>query len=1812
MRANIENRCFSTANEPEIIFKPTQLNHSPLVFTGGTNMKKTLTILLAGMVVGILVPGMVWGQTQRPSVASPISDVSMLMGKHVARGGARITPNSIPPVDASMVAGGNRLVAMQYSDGSWGWPLTAPPTYANIIGPIAMGLAQAYQQTGAVGQRTALVNAGAYLLTKNNNFSPSDGYLAAELDKVLGVTTYTTHVMTNFYNPLAAGTYNRNGAGTLYNTAGYVQLVRDSRVSQGIPNLAAWDLGMGLVAASSCGASTADWISGVKAEIDELDGNQYYDVIGLAGAVYSLAFVGEDFDPTAGQHSAASNLNDLAAILAGYQLSTGGFTWNSAYVTLGNETNQETAYAILALNQVNRTTYLTNIHDAADYLISVQLGTGGWDNFPGDPGGENNELTGEALWGISAAYPAPVYNVNKDVYYPTIQGAIDDASTGNTILVAAGTYHERLTINTSVDLRGAQYGVDPTAAGTRTNPALESVVDVVGLGVPNPDVLLEVPLGVTNVLISGFTLNGGQSSPHNADQSTIRCWDDNITIQDNIMDGYTTILYKGNDYLTVQRNRITANKGCVIVQPSPATNVTISNNKMSLGASPESDCKPIYMTSTTNSSVRGNTATGFTGYAALSGSNHSHLTVSSNVFTGNLKGVSVWGNSTFITITDNTLSNCSGNGIEIKGQDITISGNFINNNAVGIYVDKHTLETQRVTISNNDLSANVGNALTVTALVLETVNASGNWWGSNDPTTVATKVSGSIDYTPWLNSGADKEPAVPGFQGDFSTLWVDDNSPQVGSTGRVQEGINLVTGSTVNVVAGTYVENVNINKAVSLLGAGAASTTINGNGTGNCISLAASGVTIDGFTLTNGYNGVQGETKNSTIRNCIIHTNKNWVGSNGVGLSLWGDNDNNTISNNTIYDNDRQGIFIGYSDDTRISTGNKIVNNTIHDNGKYTLANGPDQSRYGIQLLIADENLVQGNTIYNHKEDPDFWFAHGVYIDGSRRNTVAGNNIHDNTHNVAIWNGTITGTRSAIGNKIQANTLVDPGRWSVKTFSDAATTYVNFNVFSTTTTSDKYVANGAAGTLNAQYNWFGGENPPESSDFLGTVDYTNWFSTSMTVSVIPSVYYMPLNGTVDVPVMALVPAGQYVRGIDVTLSWDNDANIPDQSGPTQGSFFTAKVGAGQSEFYDYNPHTVVSTVRVNQGLLGGSTGAGNASIPYVGVLFTMNYKGEAAGASNLTLSSVQVRGVNNNDITPVVLQNAQLVCDASVPSVTNVVIDNTTLNTDENSDGQDDYVKNADNVAVTATVTDDHTLTISDIFADLSGFYGGSGHTADNPSSYAGNVATWTVSGVSCSPADGTITVNVLARDVAGNEGTGSDDIIADNTAPTAATALVAKTVTPGGHNKVSLSWTAGSDASPGTYKGVLIRYNQWNYPTYPAGSTPTYPATPTTGVDGFLVSAPAVVGTHTTTNATRNVYYYSVFAVDWAGNYAALDGTGTDRSASYYRGDVGSGAGVIPGDGYDGQVSFSDLMMFSLLYFQTSPTGTDAEADFAPTEANKTYGARHQFGIPRPDAKIDFEDLMIFAMNYMNVAPKLSPPMETKPAKEFALELQRQMGNSEEMLVTVHLANDGKPVKGTSVVVRFDPTYLAVKDVTGGTVFGLVGQMAFFAHKEENATVQIDAAALGAGRTVDYSGDIGTIRFKVLKSGETGLRFDGVKVRNGANEEVSAQTKVMEGVSTTIPLPTAYGIAQNYPNPFNPTTTIAYQVPEVAHVTLEVYNVLGERVATLVDEQQAAGYYRVEWNGKDSEQRAVSSGMYYYRMSAGQFTSIKKMLLVK
>jgi len=89
--------------------------------------------------------------------------------------------------------------------------------------------------------------------------------------------------------------------------------------------------------------------------------------------------------------------------------------------------------------------------------------------------------------------------------------------------------------------------------------------------------------------------------------------------------------------------------------------------------------------------------------------------------------------------------------------------------------------------------------------------------------------------------------------------------------------------------------------------------------------------------------------------------------------------------------------------------------------------------------------------------------------------------------------------------------------------------------------------------------------------------------------------------------------------------------------------------------------------------------------------------------------------------------------------------------------------------------------------------------------------------------------------------------------------------------------------------------------------------------------------------------------------------------------------------------------------------------------------------------------------------------------------------------------------------------------------------------------------------------------------------------------------------------IPKEYSLSQNYPNPFNPSTLIEYGLKKDGKVTVEIYNILGEQVTSLVNGYQAAGKYKIVWNAS-----RFSSGIYFYRIKSGDFNQIKKMVLIK
>jgi len=100
--------------------------------------------------------------------------------------------------------------------------------------------------------------------------------------------------------------------------------------------------------------------------------------------------------------------------------------------------------------------------------------------------------------------------------------------------------------------------------------------------------------------------------------------------------------------------------------------------------------------------------------------------------------------------------------------------------------------------------------------------------------------------------------------------------------------------------------------------------------------------------------------------------------------------------------------------------------------------------------------------------------------------------------------------------------------------------------------------------------------------------------------------------------------------------------------------------------------------------------------------------------------------------------------------------------------------------------------------------------------------------------------------------------------------------------------------------------------------------------------------------------------------------------------------------------------------------------------------------------------------------------------------------------------------------------------------------------------------------------------------------------------------------IASGAPLPTTLQLDQNFPNPFNPTTEITYHLPEQQHALLVVYNLIGQKVKTLVNESQSSGSYSVTWDGTDKFGNKVPSGVYVYRLQSGKYIQSRKMLLVK
>jgi len=306
------------------------------------------------------------------------------------------------------------------------------------------------------------------------------------------------------------------------------------------------------------------------------------------------------------------------------------------------------------------------------------------------------------------------------------------------------------------------------------------------------------------------------------------------------------------------------------------------------------------------------------------------------------------------------------------------------------------------------------------------------------------------------------------------------------------------------------------------------------------------------------------------------------------------------------------------------------------------------------------------------------------------------------------------------------------------------------------------------------------------------------------------------------------------------------------------------------------------------------------------------------------------------------------------------------------------------------------------------------------------------------------------------------------------------------------------------------------------------------------------------------------------------------------------SEGGLVQGlYGADNQVGFDDFFVFADHFGQVGGAiGFDPAFDLAP------------------DNQINFFDFFVFADNFGRVAVgaskvvPLAAGLNDNARIDLATELLPSVG--EEMVVNISLA-DFTELKGYGFTVNFDPTTFEFVRVEGlDARFG----------SEEIAQPQVindgegQLSVVGYGQTLSDGELMLDLVLRPIMETENGL----IEVSRGELADVSLAFNQIAslGAIAVETRPEEFALQNNYPNPFNPSTTIKYQLPDAVDVRLEIYNVVGQVVRTLIGEQQNAGRYEYQWDATNNNGQSLSSGIYFYRLQAGEFQEVKKMLLMK
>ncbi len=481
----------------------------------------------------------------------------------------------------------------------------------------------------------------------------------------------------------------------------------------------------------------------------------------------------------------------------------------------------------------------------------------------------------------------------------------------------------------------------------------------------------------------------------------------------------------------------------------------------------------------------------------------------------------------------------------------------------------------------------------------------------------------------------------------------------------------------------------------------------------------------------------------------------------------------------------------------------------------------------------------------------------------------------------------------------------------------------------------------------------------------------------------------------------------------------------------------------------------------------------------------------------------------------------------------------------------------------------------------------------------SGTLFTVNVAGAVSGEVTGTVTVtSVNFRDcgnpfstIPGSAGAPASLSI-DTTAPAPVTGVSATQQLTGndtdGTTKIHLSWTPSVSGDADSVH--VYRAGFGHYPEYDdaGGSVPGAPSYPPSGPWEHVVDLAAGGGSYVDEVASpRDFWYYAAFVTDGCGNVSAVSNM-TGGTLNYHLGDfAGSG---------DNSVDLLDVSILGGAY-GTSDGDLDYDntVDIGPTTDNSTHGR------PTTDNAIQFEDLIIFAINYGQVS---KPVVGAKgpDANAVMLTVPEQVPSSGTFEVAIDAGSDGS-IQGVSVPLTWNAQ--AVEPVG-------FRQGDFAASQDGRAMVlspkpgTVDAAVFGS--TFRGTGELATVIFRVIGPGAPGIGLGEVAARDHDNHPVKLDlsgrgTPVVPGMTRLLPA------AQN---PFVGSAMVRYAMAEPGRVKIDVYGLDGRLVRTLVNGDVAAGEQAVSWDGRDAAGRSVASGAYLIRFRTARTDQTQRVVRLR